>query len=72
MSDNHSDLDRPLYGAEEIGREAGIVDENGNVDLDKVYYYLANGYLSASKFGRQWLSTPRRIRSARTGEAPTV
>ena len=68
----HTDLDRPLYGAAAIGREAGILDEDGNVDLDKVYYYLANGYLSASKFGRQWLSTPRRIRSARTGEAPTV
>jgi hypothetical protein len=70
MSD--TDLDKPLFGAEEIGREAGIVDENGEVDLDRVYYYLAMGYLPASKFGRQWLSTPRRVRSARTGEAPAA
>jgi hypothetical protein len=72
MPNNPSDLDRPLRGAEEIGREAGILDEHGNVDLDKVYYGLANGYLPASKYGRLWVSTPRRIRSIFTGEAPAT
>ena len=28
MSENEN-LDRPLWGAEEIGREAGLIDKNG-------------------------------------------
>ena len=72
MNDTSSDLDRPLWGAEAIGREAGILDDNGDVNLNRVYYALEEGYLPASKFGNLWLSTPRRIRSVRTGEAPAT
>jgi hypothetical protein len=72
MNDTSSDLDRPLWGAEAIGREAGIFDEDGNVDLNETYYALAKGYLPASKFGRLWISTPRRIRSVFVGEAPAT
>jgi hypothetical protein len=71
MPDNPPDLDRPLRGAEAIGREAEIFDEDGKVDLSKVYYALANGYLDADKFGRLWISTPRRIRRAFLGELAT-
>jgi hypothetical protein len=39
------DLDRPLWGAQAIGREANILDEDGNVDTARVYYVLENGYL---------------------------
>lgn len=54
-------LDRPIYGAEAIGRAANLVDEEGNVDLRKVYYGLEKGYIDADKYGRTWISTPRRI-----------
>lgn len=71
MSDNPSDLDRPLRGAEAIGREAKIFDKDGNVVLSKVYYGLGNGYIDADKYGRLWISTPRRIRRGFVGEPTT-
>jgi hypothetical protein len=70
-------LDSFVYGAEAIGREAGIfkrdkktgevvLDENGRsvVDVRKVMYALARGYISSDKFGRLYRSTVRRIRAA--------
>jgi len=60
-------LDKPLYGAEAIGRTAHLVDDKGNVDIRKTYHALEQGYIDASKFGRQWVSTPRRIRRAFVG-----
>lgn len=68
MPDTHENLDRPLWGAEQIGREAGLLDEVGNVDLRKVFYRLERGDLPASKIGRLWTSTPRRIRRAFAGD----
>jgi hypothetical protein len=67
MSDN--DLDRPLWGAEAIGREAGCLDDAGKVDLRKVFYLLERGLLPGTKVGRQWTSTPRRLRRLFTGES---
>jgi hypothetical protein len=55
------DLDRPLWGAEAIGLAANILDEDGNVDQRATYYALENGYIDASKAGRQYVSTERRI-----------
>jgi len=55
-------LDTPLYGAEAIGRAAHLLNEDGDVDTRKTYYVLEKGYIDADKFGRQWVSTPRRIR----------
>jgi hypothetical protein len=69
MSTSPDDLDAPLYGAEAIGREARILDEDGNVDLRRVYHAAAQGYLDVSKFGRLLVSTPRRIRRAFAGNA---
>jgi hypothetical protein len=63
------DPDRPLHGAEAIGREANILKPDGKVDLRKVYHAAAQGYLDVSKFGRLLVSTPRRIRRAFTGDA---
>jgi hypothetical protein len=57
-------LDRPLYGARPIGKAAHIVDDKGKVDVRKTYYALEQGYIDASKYGRRWVSTLRRIRSA--------
>jgi hypothetical protein len=67
MSDE-TDLDRPLRGAEAIGREAEIFDDNGRVDLNRTYYALTKGYIDADKFGRLWISTRRRIRQAYIGK----
>jgi hypothetical protein len=72
MSDKSSDLDRPLYGAEAIGREAEIFDDDGNVDLNRTYYALEKKYLDADKFGRLWISTPRRVRKAFIGASVTT
>jgi hypothetical protein len=63
------DLDRPLWGAEAIGREANVLNGAGNVDLRKTFYLLENGLLPGTKVGRQWTSTPRRIRRVFDGEA---
>jgi hypothetical protein len=61
-------------GPEAIGREAGIVDENGKVDLRKVYYLLELKRLPAKKLkgtedGRQWVSSVSAIRRALEIEA---
>jgi hypothetical protein len=67
MSEN---LDRVLQGVEEIGREAATLhasflkDDGKTLDTGKIYYALSKGYLAGSKFGRLWLSTPRKIRQS--------
>jgi hypothetical protein len=53
-----------IWGAERIGREAGIVDENGEVDLRKVFYQLETGNLPGKKVGRLWISSVTAIRAA--------
>jgi hypothetical protein len=68
MPDTHKNLDRPIWGAEKIGEEAGLVDEAGNVDLRRTFYALERGHIPAEKKGRLWVSTPRRIRRAFAGE----
>ena len=60
-------LDRPLYGVRPIGRAAHLVDGKGKVDVRKTYYALEQGYIPADKFGRKWVTTLRRIRSAYVG-----
>lgn len=47
-------LDRPVYGAANIGRVVGL-------SRTRAYLALEKGYLDASKFGRLWVSTPRRL-----------
>jgi hypothetical protein len=71
MSDilRDEDLDTPIWGAEAIGREAGCIDNDGNVDLRRAFYLLERGLLPATKVGRQWTSTPRRLRRFFAGEA---
>jgi hypothetical protein len=53
-----------LWGATAIGREANIVNENGEVDIRRLYYMLEKGYLPAKKVGRAWMSTATAIRRA--------
>jgi hypothetical protein len=58
---NMSDI---LWGAEAIGRAAGIVDDNGEVNIRKVFHQLENGHLPAQKKGRLWQSTKTAIHRA--------
>jgi hypothetical protein len=53
-----------LWGAERIGREAGIVNENGEVDLRKTFYQLEAGNLPGRKVGRLWISSVTALRAA--------
>jgi hypothetical protein len=69
MSDTSDDLDLPLWGAEAIGRVANVVDEDGTVNRRKVYNLLENQLLPATKVGKIWTSTKRRIRGVFAGEA---
>ena len=55
------DLDQPIYGAPAIGRAANLVDAKGRVLAAKVYRSLKLGYIDADKFGREWVTTRRRI-----------
>jgi hypothetical protein len=64
-----SDLDRPVWGAAEIGRIANVTKPDGTVDLRRTYYLLENKLLDADKFGRRYASTPRRILRRFAGEA---
>ena len=55
------DLDRPIWGVKAIAIAA-------NLTTRQTYHALEKGYLPASKAGRKWVTTPRRIRSVFTGE----
>jgi hypothetical protein len=62
MSDINNALDVPLWGA------AAIADA-ANIDRRKAFYLLERGLLPATKVGKQWTSTRRRILSVFAGEA---
>jgi hypothetical protein len=55
------DDDTPLWGAEAIGAVAGCFTEGNKVDLRKIYLLLEKGLIDASKVGRVWVSSRRRI-----------
>jgi hypothetical protein len=58
-------LDDPILGVEAIGRAAKVfTDKAGRIDTRAVYYALERGHLDASKFGKRWVSTARRIRNS--------
>jgi hypothetical protein len=48
------DLDRPIWGAEAIGR---VIGKNEG----QTFYLLGQGLLDANRIGGQWCSTPRRL-----------
>ena len=55
------DLDLPIYGVPTIARILNLLDKNGEPDSRRTYYALEKGYVDASKFGRVWTSTRRRL-----------
>jgi hypothetical protein len=52
-----------IWGAAQIGREANILDEHGNVHLPKTFRLLEQGRLPGKKVGRLWVSTREAIRN---------
>lgn len=67
-----TDLDAPIRGAANIAKVANVLKDNGDPDMTAAFYKLEQGYIPASKEGRIWVSTLRRIRSIAAGEAPSV
>jgi hypothetical protein len=61
MSSFDDDLDRPIYGVREIARALNLLDDHGEPDERRAYYAAEKGYIDASKFGRTWTSTKRRL-----------
>jgi hypothetical protein len=55
------DLDRPIWGAEAIAEAANLTPR-------QAYHALEKGYLPASKAGRKWFTTPRRLLARFTGD----
>jgi len=60
-ADQEDDLDRPIWGAEAIGKAA-------NLKPRQAYHALEKGYLPASKAGRKWFTTNRRLRARFSGD----
>jgi hypothetical protein len=61
MSSFDDDLDRPIYGVREIARVLNLIDDRGEPDARRAYYVLEQGQVDASKLGRVWSSTKRRL-----------
>jgi hypothetical protein len=64
---NKIDLDAPLWGCRAIAEAANIMDDDGEPDEGRTFYLLQKGLLPASKVGRTWTSTQRRLRSVASG-----
>jgi hypothetical protein len=58
---NENLLDRPLWGAEAIGREAGILRDDGTVNRSRTFYLLERGELPGKKVGGRWVSSLRQL-----------
>jgi hypothetical protein len=54
-------LDVPIWGVRAIAAAS-------NLTLRQAYHALERGYLPASKAGRKWFTTPRRLRTLFAGE----
>jgi hypothetical protein len=63
------DADDLIWGAAKIAVAANVVDECDKPDMDRVYYLLQRKLLPASKAGKTWVSTLRRLRAVGSGEA---
>jgi len=62
-------LDTPIWGARAIAIAAGLLDKRGKPRVRAAYHLLEKGLLPASKIGKTYTSTPRRLRSIANGEA---
>ena len=62
-TDDDFSLDAPIWGA------AGIAAEIGK-SRTQTFWLLSKGLLDASKIGRQWTSTRRRLLNQFAGRTP--
>jgi hypothetical protein len=60
-------LDTPIRGVRNLATAAGVVNEDGSPDVRAMYHGLEQGYYDASKRGRTWESTRRRLLSLHLG-----
>jgi hypothetical protein len=72
MPSNKIDLDANIWGAAAIAVAANVVDEQGQPDMDKAYYLLKRKLLPASKVGKVYVSTLRRLRVGSGEKAVTA
>lgn len=63
------DPDTPVWGAETFALVLGLVTAKGKPRTRTVYHLLESGRLPATKVGKVWTSTPRRLRSVSNGMA---
>jgi hypothetical protein len=54
-------LDKPIHGAEAFAQILNIVNAKGEPDLRRTFYLLERGHICAEKWGRSWVSTPRKL-----------
>jgi hypothetical protein len=54
-------LDTPVRGAAEIAKVLGLKNKDGTPDKRAAFYGLEHGHYDATKRGRQWESTRRRL-----------
>ncbi len=54
-------IDRPIWGVAAIAAAANLTER-------QAYWALEQGHLPASKLGRRWFTTPRRLRALFAGE----
>jgi hypothetical protein len=68
MSSKQFDPDTPVWGAHDIALAAGVVDKKGKARTRAAYHLLETGRLPATKIGKLWVSTARRLRSIANGQ----
>jgi hypothetical protein len=65
----HNDwLDTPIRGMRMIALAAGYVTEHGEPDIKAAYYAYSQGRLDATKDGKLYVSTRRRLGRVARGE----
>jgi hypothetical protein len=63
------ELDTPIWHAGPIALAAGLVDKRGRPRTRAAFHLLEKGLLPASKVGRSYVTTLRRLRAVANGEA---
>jgi hypothetical protein len=66
------DIDGLIWGAREIARAAGLVDRHGKPRTRAAYHLLEKKLLPATKVGRTFVSTKRRLRAIANGDDTAV
>lgn len=56
-----SDPDQPVHGAENIAKVLNLVDAKGKPNTRRAFYLLEQGLVDATRMGRRWISTRRRL-----------